>query len=313
MSNRIDVCQPYMDYAKKIIDTGKVTGDRTNTGTRSIFGDNLKFDVSSHAPFLTQRKLPLLNVIGELLWFIEGSVNTDVLVNDYKCNFWNEWSSDILRTIGPMYGKMWRDCDGVDQLKRLLDSAIKTPTSRRLIVDVWNPKFIPPDEGIPSQNPEHGLMALAPCHFAYQLKIYPQDNKTSLVSLSYNQRSLDYFLGAPNNIASYYILLRLICGYLTKKTNIKHVPEELICQMGDAHIYNNLVDETELLLTREATNAAPNMIIDDEAIDIFESYIDGSFHKLDNKSETRTNNLKVLRSKIVNYKPAPAIKGARNV
>lgn len=313
MGNKLDVCQPYMDYAKQIIETGIDTGDRTNTGTRSLFGDRLKFDVSSHAPFLTQRKLPLQNVIGELLWFIEGSVNTDVLVNDYKCNFWNEWSSEVTRTIGPMYGKLWRDCDGVDQLGNMLRDAVKSPTSRRLIVDVWNPKHIPEDAGVPSLNPEHGLMSLAPCHFAYQLKIYPQENNVSLVSLSYNQRSLDYFLGAPNNIASYYILLRLICGYLTKTTKIKHVPNELICQMGDAHIYNNHVDITNELLNREPTDASPNMIVDDEAIEIFESYFNGEFYKSDDISAQRTKNLKVLRSKIVNYKPAAAIKGARNV
>lgn len=313
MSNRVDVCQPYMDYAEKLLEEGRRTGDRTGTGTCSLFGDNLKFDVSSHAPFLTQRKLPLRSVIGELLWFIEGSVETDALLNDYKCNFWTEWSSEVTGTIGPMYGKMWRGCDGVDQLKGLLEQAIATPTSRRLIVDVWNPKYIPSDEGIPSLNPKSGLMALAPCHFAYQLKIYPNPDKTAQVSLSYSQRSLDFFLGAPNNIASYYILLRLICGYLTRHTEVKHTPEHLICQMGDAHIYNNLMDETVTLLGREVSPAAPNMIIDDEAIDVFESYFNGEFEKSEDKAATRTHNLKVIHSKIINYKPAPAIKGTRNV
>lgn len=313
MSNRVDVCQPYMDYAEKLLKEGTPTGDRTGTGTYSLFGDNLKFDVSSHAPFLTQRKLPLRSVIGELLWFIEGSVNTDDLLHDYKCNFWNEWSSEVTRTIGPMYGKMWRGCDGVDQLKSLLDQSISTPTSRRLIVDVWNPKYIPSDVGVPAQNPESGLMALAPCHFAYQLKIYMTGEETAEVSLSYSQRSLDFFLGAPNNIASYYILLRLICGYLTKHTGIKHTPKYLICQMGDAHIYNNLVNETRTLLQRNVTPAAPNMIIDDEAVSVFESYFNGDFYKSDDLSATRTKNLKIIHSKIVNYKPESAIKGERNV
>ena len=315
MSNREDPCKPYMDYAQEILDSGMDTGDRTGTGTRSLFGDRLKIDASSTAPFLTQRKLPLRSVIGELLWFIEGSVNTDILVDDYKCNFWNEWSSDITRTIGPMYGKLWRDCDGVDQLGNLLKDSATDPTSRRLIVDVWNAKYLPDTSVAPKLNPESGLMALAPCHFAYQLKLYQTnyDTPTYSVSLSYSQRSLDFFLGAPNNIASYYILLRLICGYLTKVTGHKHSPDKLIVQMGDAHVYNNHIEATQHLLSREPSDEAPNMIIDDEAVAIFESYFNGEFYKSDDLPATRAHNLKTLHSKIVNYKPQSAIKGERNV
>lgn len=315
MSTRHDVCQPYMDYAQEILDNGTLTGDRTGTGTRSLFGDRLKFDVTTKAPFLTQRKLPLRSVIGELLWFIEGSVNTDVLKNDYKCNFWDEWTSPETRTIGPMYGEQWRHANGVDQLANLLKAAITTPTSRRLIVDSWAPELIPDDDTVPTLNPESGTMALAPCHFAYQLKIYQigHTTPTFMVHLAYAQRSLDFFLGAPNNIASYYILLRLICGYLERVTGHAHLPCNLIVHMGDTHIYNNHVDAVKELLGRSETPEVPRFIIDDEAIDIFESYIDGSFYTESDLPATRLRNLNTLHSKVVDYHPQAAIKGARNV
>ena len=315
MSTRHDVCQPYMDYVQEILDDGTLTGDRTGTGTRSLFGDRLKFDVATKAPFLTQRKLPLRSVIGELLWFIEGSVDVDVLKNDYKCNFWDEWASIKTRTIGPMYGMQWRDANGVDQLANLLKKAVSNPTSRRLIVDSWVPELIPDEETDPTLNPETGIMALAPCHFAYQLKLYQISHMSPsyIVHLAYAQRSLDFFLGAPNNIASYYILLRLICGYLHRVTGHPHIPCNLIAHMGDTHIYNNHVDAANELLNRSESPEVPQFIIDDEAIDIFESYIDGSFYNEGDLPAARLRNLKALHSKIVNYHPQPPIQGARNV
>lgn len=309
----MDVMAPYIAFGKELIEKGYGTPDRTAVGTRSLFGHTLRFDVTKGAPFLTHRKIPLMNVIGELLWFLEGSVDTDVLVDDYKCRFWGEWASDATRTIGPMYGKQWRDCDGVDQIDTLMKTAIATPTSRRMVVNVWIPKLIPGDVAPPKFNPENGLMSLAPCHFSYQLKIYPINESLNIVNLQFNLRSSDYFLGLPNNIASYYILLRLICAYLTKKTGIEHKADTLIAALGDVHIYNNHIDECEELFAREPSAVQPDYIVSPEVEAVFESYLNGIFEASEDKPLMRRTFVRVLYKAIKDYKPGEAIQGARNV
>lgn len=187
----MNITQPYIEIGKKLLSEGIQTEDRTDVGTYSLFGYNIRFDVSKYAPFITERKIPLRSVIGELLWFIEGSVNTDVLLNDYRCSFWNEWASDATRTIGPMYGKQWRDCNGVDQLALMLKTAIAKPTSRRMLVNVWVPELVPGDDAPPKFNPENGLMSLAPCHFAYQIRLYDDaETKVKWVDLMFQLRCL---------------------------------------------------------------------------------------------------------------------------
>lgn len=305
--------KPYIEIGKKLLEEGFQTEDRTAVGTRSLFGYSIRFDVSKYAPFITERKIPLRSVIGELLWFIEGSVNTDVLLNHYRCGFWNEWSSDVTRTIGPMYGKQWRDCNGVDQLALMLKTAQVKPTSRRMLVNVWVPELVPGDEAPPKFNPENGLMSLAPCHFSYQLKIYPIRSDFRIVDLQFNLRSSDYFLGLPNNVASYYILQRLICAYLTRKTGIRHSPHVLIAAVGDIHIYNNHVEVCEELFEREASPLQPSFKVTDEIVDAFESYIDGSFNNVDDKPKMRRHFVNLMYRAIEDYDPGEVIQGARNV
>lgn len=309
----MNTTQPYIEIGKKLLSEGIQTEDRTDVGTYSLFGYNIRFDVSKYAPFITERKIPLRSVIGELLWFIEGSVNTDVLLNDYRCSFWNEWASDATRTIGPMYGKQWRDCNGVDQLALMLKTAITKPTSRRMLVNVWVPELVPGDDAPPKFNPENGLMSLAPCHFSYQLKIYNIRSDFRIVNLQFNLRSSDYFLGLPNNIASYYILQRLICSYLTRKTGIRHSPKDLIATCGDIHVYNNHVDVCNELFSRESSPIQPSFKMSEEIIDIFESYIDGSFNEIEDKPKARRSFVNLMYRAIEDYHPGAVIEGARNV
>lgn len=309
-----NIMKDYVDLGKEILTEGEQTGDRTNVGTCSLFGEQLKFNVSKVAPLLSERKLPVRSIIGELLWFIEGSTNVDVLKNDYLCGFWDEWGSEKTRTIGPMYGKQWRDYNGVDQLAELLQQCIDHPTSRRLLVNTWIPDLIPDNNLPPAENPENGKMSLAPCHFAYQLKIYPRMSAGyNVLDLMFVLRSSDYLLGLPANIASYYFLMKLICGYLSRKTGNIYIPRNLVCMLGDVHIYSNHYSACEELFDRSPSASEPVFIVTDEMVDIFESYIDGSFEKSENKSELRKHNLRVIHKGVSNYFPGEPIKGARNV
>lgn len=186
-----DVMKPYIELGKNILASSENCEDRTGAGTWSIFGHLLEFDVRKGAPFLSERKLPLRSVAGELAWFIEGSTNVNVLRDNYKCSFWNEWASSETNTIGPMYGKQWRDANGVDQLANMIQGAIDTPNSRRLIVNTWIPELIPGENTKPSDNPENGKMALAPCHFAYQIRLYDDsETKVKWVDLMFHLRCI---------------------------------------------------------------------------------------------------------------------------
>ena len=185
-----NIMKPYIDLGKRILDDGNNCNDRTGAGTLSIFGHLLEFDVREVAPFLTERKMALRSTAGELAWFIEGSTDVDVLREDYKCSFWNEWASVKTRTIGPMYGVQWRNANGVDQLGKMLQGAIDTPDSRRLVCNSWIPEYIPDENTTPSINPDNDMMALAPCHFAYQIKLYDDHSGGKYIDLMFHLRYL---------------------------------------------------------------------------------------------------------------------------
>ena len=217
----------YLELLKDIMENGHDKEDRTGTGTRSVFGRSMRFDLSQGFPLLTTKRMFLKGVISELLWFVKGDTNIEFL-HDNGVHIWDEWA-DENGNLGPIYGAQWRNWDnlGIDQLKKLVEDIKNTPDSRRLIVSAWNPTQL--DE-----------MALPPCHMMYQC--YVQDGKLSLMMY---QRSGDMFLGVPFNIASYALLTRRLAQVCGLEVG------EYIHVLGDAHIYKNHFGQVKEQLSRE--------------------------------------------------------------
>lgn len=242
---------PYLDLLKECLDQGKIKEDRTGTGTRSLFGRQIRYDLSEGLPLVTTKKLHLPSVIHELLWFISGNTNVKYLQNN-GVRIWNEWA-DENGDLGPVYGAQWRSWGGmIDQLAEVIEEAKRRPHSRRLIVSAWNPSEIP-------------SMALAPCHTMFQIDI--TDGK---VNLQLYQRSADIFLGVPFNIASYCILLHMITQCLKEERNLGHLEVgEFVHTFGDVHLYNNHVEQAKEQLARMPLGNAklwlqPNILDIDE-------------------------------------------------
>ncbi|MBW7869521.1 MAG: thymidylate synthase [Flavobacteriia bacterium] len=239
--------QQYLDLAKHVMEQGTLKSDRTGTGTKSVFGYQMRFNMQEGFPMVTTKKLHLKSIIYELLWFLNGDTNVKYL-QDNGVKIWNEWA-DENGELGPVYGHQWR-CWGkpngetVDQIKTAVDQIKNNPDSRRIIVSAWNVG-------------ELDKMALAPCHAFFQF--YVADGK---LSLQLYQRSADIFLGVPFNIASYALLLKMmaqVCGL--KEGDFVHT-------FGDAHIYSNHFDQINLQLTREPRKL-PTMKINPDVKDIF--------------------------------------------
>ena len=240
--------QNYLDLLQHILDNGTDKTDRTGTGTRSVFGYQLRYDLSKGFPLVTTKKVHLKSIIYELLWFIKGDTNTKYLT-DNGVSIWNEWA-DENGDLGPVYGAQWRSWTGangkiVDQFSEVIEQIKKNPDSRRLIVSAWNAAEIP-------------NMALAPCHAMFQF--YVADGK---LSLQLYQRSADVFLGVPFNIASYALLTMMIA----QVTNLEL--GEFIHTFGDAHIYDNHLEQVKLQLTREPLTL-PTMKLNPEVKNIFD-------------------------------------------
>ena len=221
--------QQYLDLLQKVLDKGTEKNDRTGTGTRSIFGHQMHFDLSKGFPVLTTKKLHLRSIIYELLWFLKGDTNIKYL-QDNKVSIWNEWA-DEQGNLGPVYGYQWRswpthDGKTIDQITRLIKSIKKNPNSRRHIVSAWNVAFI--EE-----------MALPPCHCFIQF--YVADNK---LSCQLYQRSADIFLGVPFNIASYALMTMMVAQVCDLDLG------DFIHTFGDAHLYNNHLEQAQLQLQR---------------------------------------------------------------
>jgi len=219
----------YLDLLQRVLDNGKPKDDRTGTGTLSVFGHQMRFDLSEGFPLVTTKKLHIKSIIYELLWFLKGDTNTRYL-NEHGVRIWDEWA-DQRGDLGPIYGYQWRSWplknDGhFDQIDHVVDEIRDNPTSRRLIVSAWNVADIP-------------QMALAPCHVLFQF--YVNDGK---LSCQLYQRSADLFLGVPFNIAS-YSLLTLMVAHVTGLE-----PGEFIHTFGDAHIYVNHEEQVRLQLSR---------------------------------------------------------------
>jgi thymidylate synthase len=239
--------QQYLDLMRHVLEHGHEKSDRTGTGTRSVFGWQMRFDLAQGFPLLTTKKLHLRSIIHELLWFLQGDTNIGYL-RDNGVRIWDEWA-DENGNLGPVYGHQWRHwqtADGreVDQIAQLVAGLKNNPDSRRHLVSAWNPGDV-------------DRMALPPCHALFQF--YVADGR---LSCQLYQRSADIFLGVPFNIASYALLtlmLAQICGYR---------PGDFVHTLGDAHLYSNHLDQARLQLTR-TPRPLPTMRINPEVSDLF--------------------------------------------
>ena len=238
----------YLDLMRTILDEGHYKADRTGTGTYSIFGYQMRFDLQKGFPLLTTKKLHLRSIIYELLWFLNGDTNIKYL-HDHGVSIWDEWA-DENGDLGPVYGKQWRSWvapDGrvIDQITSLIEQIKRNPDSRRLIVSAWNPADV-------------DQMALPPCHTMFQFYV-----SNGELSCQLYQRSADVFLGVPFNIASYALLTMMVaqvCGLKTK---------DFVHTFGDAHIYSNHVEQAKLQLSREP-RPLPQMRINPAVNSIFD-------------------------------------------
>ena len=230
----------FQDLLKNIKENGVEKKDRTGTGTISVFGYQMKFDLNKGFPLVTTKKLHLRSIIYELIWFINGGTNINYL-NENGVTIWDEWA-DENGDLGPIYGAQWRNWnnDGIDQLKEVISSLKENPSSRRMIVTAWNPNIIPNTKKTFSENVNEGKAALPPCHAFFQF--YVANNK---LSCQMYQRSADVFLGVPFNIASYSLLTFMIAQVCELEVG------EFIHTLGDAHIYLNHLEQVDLQLTRE--------------------------------------------------------------
>jgi thymidylate synthase len=240
--------QQYHDLVKDVLETGKQRGDRTGTGTVSVFGRQIRFNLQDGFPLLTTKFVSFKNIVAELLWFIEGSTDNNRLAElsgvKPEKTIWAEWATKN-GDLGPIYGKMWRSWPNphridVDQLADVIHEIKMAPYSRRLIVSAWNPSVLPDTHWPPKQNPVFGNQALAPCHTLFQF--YVEDGK---LSCQLYQRSADLFLGVPYNIASYALLTHLVAAVCGLEVG------EFIHTFGDAHIYLNHLEQVELMLSRD--------------------------------------------------------------
>ena len=239
--------QPYLDLMRTILDTGVERGDRTGTGTLSIFGHQMRFDLERGFPLLTTKKLHLRSIIHELLWFLRGDTNVHYL-NDHGVTIWDEWA-DENGDLGPVYGYQWRSWPTprgrhIDQISEVLQSIRHNPNSRRHIVCAWNVGQLED-------------MALPPCHLLFQF--YVAEGR---LSCQLYQRSADVFLGVPFNIASYALLTLMVA----QVTDLK--PGDFVYTLGDAHLYLNHLDQARTQLERRP-RTRPRMVLNPEVRDLF--------------------------------------------
>ncbi|MGB0198835.1 MAG: thymidylate synthase [Flavobacteriaceae bacterium] len=247
----------YLDLVRHVLDHGVEKSDRTGTGTKSVFGYQMRFDLSKGFPMVTTKKLHLKSIIYELLWFLKGDTNIKYLTEN-GVRIWNEWA-DENGDLGPVYGHQWRNWNSeeIDQIKEVIHTLKHNPDSRRMLVTAWNPSVLPDTSKSFSDNVAQGKAALPPCHAFFQF--YVADGK---LSCQLYQRSADIFLGVPFNIASYALFTHMMaqaCGYQ---------PGDFIHTFGDAHIYTNHMEQLELQLSR-TPRSLPTLKINPNKTDIF--------------------------------------------
>jgi len=237
--------QAYLDLLQRVLDDGAEKGDRTGTGTRSVFGHQMRFDLAAGFPLVTTKKIHTRSVFAELLWFLRGDTNVKWL-QDRGVTIWDEWA-DPDGDLGPVYGYQWRSWptpDGrhVDQIAQVVDQIRRDPDSRRHIVSAWNVADIP-------------QMALAPCHTMFQFYVAPSATGPGRLSCQLYQRSADIFLGVPFNIASYALLTHMVAQVTGLEVG------DFVHTLGDAHLYLNHLDQARLQLTREP-RPLPRLVLD---------------------------------------------------
>ena len=269
--------QQYLDLVKHIQQHGVEKTDRTGTGTKSVFGYQMRFDLSEGFPLVTTKKIHVKSVIFELLWFLKGDTNISYLTEN-GVRIWNEWA-DENGNLGPVYGHQWRNWndEGIDQIKEVITSLKNNPDSRRMLVTAWNPGVLPDTKVSFSENVANNKVALPPCHAFFQF--YAAEGK---LSCQLYQRSADVFLGVPFNIASYALLTLMmaqVCGL---------EPGDFVHTFGDAHIYSNHKEQIEEQLARD-TKPLPKMVLNPEIRDI----LDFDYEDFD----------------LIGYDPHPLIKG----
>ena len=267
----------YLDLIKYVQDKGTLKEDRTGTGTKSVFGYQMRFDLSEGFPLLTTKKLHLKSIIYELLWFLNGDTNIKYL-NENGVKIWDAWA-DENGDLGPVYGHQWRNwnSEGIDQIGELIQTIKTNPDSRRLMVSAWNPSVLPNTAVSFAENVAKGKAALPPCHAFFQF--YVADGK---LSCQLYQRSADIFLGVPFNIASYALFTMMVAQVCDLK------PGDFIHTFGDAHIYSNHREQIKLQLSR-TPRELPKIEINPSVKNIFE--------------------FKFEDFNLVNYNPHPHIKG----
>ena len=273
--------QQYLDLLKKIKSSGIYKKDRTGTGTLSIFGDQMRFDLLKGFPMVTTKKLHLKSIIYELLWFLKGDTNISYL-KENGVRIWNEWA-DEKGDLGPIYGFQWRNWnnDGIDQIKGVINSLKTNPDSRRLLVTAWNPSVLPDNNYSFSENIQNGKAALPPCHAFFQFYV-----SNSKLSCQLYQRSADVFLGVPFNIASYSLLTMMIAQVCKLEVG------EFIHTFGDVHIYSNHLDQVEIQLKRKPKKL-PRIKINPDIDDVFNFTFDDF--------------------ELIDYNPHPAIKAVVSI
>ena len=270
--------QQYLDLIRHIQTEGVEKTDRTGTGTKSVFGYQMRFDLAKGFPMVTTKKLHLKSIIHELLWFLKGDTNIQYL-QENGVRIWNEWA-DEKGNLGPVYGYQWRNWNGeeIDQIKDIIHTLKTSPDSRRMLVSAWNPSVLPDTSKSFAENVANNKVALPPCHAFFQF--YVSDGK---LSCQLYQRSADVFLGVPFNIASYALLTLMmaqVCGLEAG---------DFVHTFGDAHIYSNHKKQIELQLSR-TPKSLPTMKMNPEIKDLFAFTFDDF--------------------ELVDYDPYPLIKGA---
>ncbi|WP_020158766.1 thymidylate synthase [Methylobacter marinus] len=257
--------KPYLDLLDKIFKDGHLKGDRTGSGTLSIFGHQMRFALDQGFPLITTKKVHLKSIIHELLWFLKGDTNLAYL-HQHQVSIWDEWA-DEQGNLGPVYGRQWRSWptpDGrhIDQIQQVVEQLKETPNSRRIIVSAWNVADLPDERISPQQNVSQGKMALAPCHAFFQF--YVADGK---LSCQLYQRSCDTFLGVPFNIASYALLTHMVAQQSDLAVG------DFIWTGGDVHLYLNHQEQAKLQLTRQPY-ALPTLKIKRRPASIFDYQYD---------------------------------------
>lgn len=271
----------YLDLIKHVQKNGIEKTDRTGTGTKSVFGYQMRFDLADGFPMVTTKKLHLKSIIHELLWFLKGDTNIGYL-KENGVKIWDAWA-DENGDLGPVYGHQWRNwnSDGIDQIVDVVNTIKNNPDSRRMIVSAWNPSVLPDTSVSFSENVSNNKAALPPCHAFFQF--YVANGK---LSCQLYQRSADIFLGVPFNIASYALLVMMIAQVCDLEYG------EFVHTFGDAHIYNNHNEQIDLQLSRE-TRALPTMKLNKSIKNIF----DFTFEDFE----------------LVDYNPHPLIRGKVSV